>query len=431
MKIKLKIKDFNVFFGSFLFSLLIAEMVSGLLFNFYVIRFLQAFIIINFLCGGIKWLFRFWIFAIPAIILIAFGITYPDNNIIIGDIFNIIWWVIFILILNYSIDNEFSFQIFLKILFHSTFFIVSILAIFGLIKLYLSTLGIIFPQFMVLREDGIEYPLLGTSLNKDYNIFSFGIFCGVFAGLYCYSNTSKVHLKVFYSFMILMSLISAILSMSRRGFVLGIFLFVLVIIWSFKKYSNKYNKNGLSQNKTANKPWLFVVASTIIVLFAISLDWNSVLFDYTEINTWLSRIETITSIDSNDNDTRGIRWIFSMEYFSKLSFVEKICGNGFEYMSIFGVKFQETDFDHPHNVWISSLLYGGILGFLSTTGLTLIVLFQYFNRRDLFQSLFYWYLLFLFLNFTSANTIFSSRVFVVLLLIPFLSFTRKSHRLSI
>jgi O-antigen ligase len=103
----------------------------------------------------------------------------------------------------------------------------------------------------------------------------------------------------------------------------------------------------------------------------------------------------------------------------------QLFGDGFTYMEFIGSKFEETEIDHPHNVWISALLYGGVFGFVVTLWLTGYVFYLFFKRRASYSSMFYWYIMFLFLYFSSSNSIFSSRVFIVLVLFPFLNFNLR------
>lgn len=421
------VRGVNIVFCAFLLSLLITEMVSGALFPLYVIRYIQFLILFNGIILGFRPMSSMNYFIIPASIFILMGIPYFNEADILGDFFNIFWWTCFMFILNYSLKDFKDFYKFRGILIKATFFLISGFAMFSFFKLYLLVNGVVFENLTYLNPitDTIT-PILGTSLNKDYNIYSFGVLCGVFAGMYCYKNTIYVRDKILYSILMLFCLFSGILSMSRRGFVIGTVLLLFIVIWSFKS-SSWSPKENLIKTKQIRKPWFFIVFFLFLIFVMTRINFKDALDNSQEVLSLVNRIETINEINSEENNTRGNRWEYSFEYYKSLPVLNKIFGASFAYMEIFGAKFEEARIDHPHNVWISSLLYGGIFGFLTTCWLSGYVLYLYIKRRKYYGVLFWWYLLFLILIFTSSNTIFSSRPFVVLTLFPFLNFISKKN----
>jgi hypothetical protein len=419
----MKLKKFNVVYGALLVSLLVAEMCVNAIIDFYVIRILQLLIIINSIALGFKSFEKnIFIFLIPSIIFFFSAIFYSSIDFVFGEIFNLFWWVIFMLIMNYSINNIFEFDKFKKILFRSTFILTSIASILGLIKLN-------FPNASFFENINNSEIIIGTSLNSDYNVFSIGLYCGLFAGLYCYQNSIKLVTKILFSFFILVILLSSLISGSRRGFILGIIILFYIVYTSFKdkSYNIRLNvsKSKLNQIKI---PWIVIVFFIILILIMINLDLSSIIDSNTEIYSVKDRLLTINEITSKDNDTRSNRWEYALDLFSNESLISQFFGNGFEYLTKIGNNFRDAIYDYPHNVWISALLYGGFLGFFSTIFLTIYVLIFFYKNKHIFNEILVWYLLFLFLLFSSGNTIYSSRVFIVLMLFPFLSFYNTDNK---
>jgi hypothetical protein len=429
----MNIKKINIVYGGILFSMLIAELSLASVINFNVIRFLQFLIFLNLFFIGFKTMHNTLIFIVPALIYTFQAIFYFNETTVAGDFFNIIWWLIFMTIMNYSIKSYGDFNRFKTILFKGTFFFTTISALLGLLKLYFMSLGIILSYFEIVSPDGTSEISLGSSLNSDYNVYAIGLYCGLFAGLYFYKNAISLKLKIAYSCALLLIVTSAMLSGSRRGFVIGIFILLYMIFWSFRAES--YNKilHDFQKKKvnSLNKPWIAILFSLVFFVGLTKLDISSLIESSSEITSVFERLLTLEDISSQENDTRSNRWEYAFEYYSELPIHSKLFGAGFDYLKMFGYKFDVGASDYPHNVWISALLYGGLLGFVTTLGLTVYVLNYFYRRKSIFKEILVWYILFLLLNFTSSNSIYSSRVFVVLLLFPFLSFCNEKKLIDV
>jgi len=427
----MNLKKINIIYGGILVSMLIAEMSLVDVLNFNVIRFLQILIFLNLFSKGFKSFDKTIIFFfVPAIIYIIHSVFYSFSEIVVGDFFNLTWWFIFMLIMNNSLRDIHDFEKFKSILFNSTFFFTTIASFLGLLKLYYMSAGTVLSFFVINLKDGSKEVSFGSSLNIDYNIYAVSLYCGTFAGLYCYKKAITVKLKIAYSVALLVILTAGLLSGSRRGFVIGIFLLLYVIFWSFRTESaNKIEVQFRKKIKTNlyEKPWIAIVFLLVFFVALTKVDLTSVIESSSQITSVFDRLLTLEDISSQENGTRIDRWEYAFVLFSETPVFSKLFGDGFDYLKTFGYKFDVGDSDYPHNVWISSLLYGGVIGFLSTLFLTFYVFFFLYKRRYVFREFFVWYVLFILINFTSSNTIYSTRIFVVLLLLPFLSFchTRK------
>ncbi|OUD28284.1 O-antigen ligase family protein, partial [Flavobacterium sp. FPG59] len=402
----MNLRKINIVYGGILVSMLIGELCLSSVLNFNVIRFLQVLIFFNVILKGFKVLYNTLLFILPAFVYIFHAVFYLDEINVVGDFFNIIWWFIFMTIMNYSIKSYDDFNKFKSILFRSTFFLTTISSILGLLKLYFMSSGIILNYFEVVSADGTSEISFGSSLNADYNVYAIGLYCGLFAGLYCYKKTTNVKLKIVYTVALLLILAAGLMSGSRRGFVIGIFLIFYIIFWSFKVDSYSFKLNAFNKKKQAfiKKPWIAFVFLLVFFVSLTRLDIDSIIESSSEITSVLDRLLTLEDLSSQENDTRSNRWVYAFEFFSEMPALSKLFGDGFDYMRMFGYKFDVGYSDHPHNVWISSLLYGGIFGFISTIFLTVYVFFFFKKHKHIFKELFVWYILFLLLNFTSSNT---------------------------
>lgn len=431
----MNLKKINIIYGGILVSMLIGEMALMSVFNFYVIRFLQFLIFLNFFQLGFKALDKSVLFFfVPSVIFVLHAMFHFDEMTIVGDFFNLIWWFIFVLILNSAIRSQSDFEKFKSIVLKSTFIFTTAAAILGLLKIYCLSNGIMLSYFEIVSPDGSKEISFGSSLNIDYNVFTISLYCGLFAGLYCYKRTTNLKLKIVHAVGLLLILAAGLMSGSRRGFVIGIFLIFYIIFWSFKAESYSLKLNAFNKKKQAflKKPWIAFVFLLVFFISLTRLDIDSIIESSSEITSVLDRLLTLEDLSSQENDTRSNRWVYAFEFFSEMPSLSKLFGDGFDYMRMFGYKFEVGYSDHPHNVWISSLLYGGIFGFISTIFLTVYVFFFFKKQKHIFKELFVWYILFLLLNFTSSNTIYSTRIFVVIMLLPFLSFCRvKSNSLSV
>jgi hypothetical protein len=119
---------------------------------------------------------------------------------------------------------------------------------------------------------------------------------------------------------------------------------------------------------------------------------------------------------------RGERMRYSFYiFFDKYSLFQKIFGGGFNYMKDFGKKFGFVDFDYPHNPFISSFLYSGIVGGISYLYFIIMVVFYYIRYLKYHIYFFVCFIVVFFFSFVSANNHFSIPVFTFLSLIPFLT----------
>ena len=141
----------------------------------------------------------------------------------------------------------------------------------------------------------------------------------------------------------------------------------------------------------------------------------------------LTAVGPMDSIDLRDNKSnfyspRLNRWYYSWIVFQdSLSTSQKIFGGGFDYLESMGKTFGETKIDDPHNPFISSFLYSGIIGGFAYIWFMFLVFYYYIKYWKYHLYYFICFLVVFYFSFFSANTHFSVPVYAILCIFPFLT----------
>jgi hypothetical protein len=314
-----------------------------------------------------------------------------------SDMFNILWWSIFGFILIFQINNcVINLHFFWDYTYKLVFFGCVMSAIIGLIKYYNILNNNISLSYYFNKK-----LIIGSSLNSDYNIYSFGLMLGVLYSFelrkYYISNISKFVLY-FGNFLILFSIF---LSGSRRG----IILFFAIIFLGF--YYNKVKKLNFQFEliRFLKFPIIF------FIIFFIFYD-NIIYFiiDTGLIDKSINRIFTVLDQLSGENE-RTIRFKWALNDYNNFTLFEQLFGQGFNYLPKMGLKFRVSE-DYPHNFLLSTLLYGGLFGFLFS------ILNIFYSLQSIFKynKIIYFTILFLFFfGLTSSNSLFSFKIFPILI----------------
>jgi hypothetical protein len=421
------IKTINILACALVVSLLLGEFALSTFNPIRSVRLVQLIILYNLLVFGFRFISNISLYFITTLVFLVHSIFYFSYYYVSIDLINIAWWTIFCFILNFYLRSFSDFNLFYKTSIYLSFFWCATGAFIGLYKLKMIVGGTISPWMEY--EDPITgrlNVLAGTSLSGDYNVYSIGIYCGFFSGLYIYRQLKSSYMKVLIASILFLMILAGVLSTSRRALILAP---IMILVYLFSrsnmlKSSNSLIKFKFSSPKLSPKfwPWKILVLFGAIFLLSQSVDIKSLFNKSIHLRAYLGRMSTVENITSKKQDTRSIRWKYSWEYFKKLPLENKIFGDGFKYEKIIGSNFKESPIDHPHNVFLSALLYGGILGFFLTLCLTGYLFYLYFVRWSFMGVFSVWYLLVMFLNFTSSNSIYSSRLGVFLLLFPMLNF---------
>jgi hypothetical protein len=415
----MKFKEFNLNFSSFIISGCIFDLAVGRFLQFHLIYFFYSFIIINVL-GNIKpnltALYKNIPYTLSSILFILISIFYyyevDKLAIIKGEIFNIIWWSLFVVFMDSHISSINDFNFLLKRVFSLTFLFSLLASLFGAYK-FLSIIN--GNTLEVFYTDG-NILIPGTSLTDDYNIFAMSIVLGVLSGKYLFELNQNKLWKILILLSQFFMLGIVLLSNSRRGFI-----FILISIYVIIFYNEK--KTNLKNRIIKN---LSLIGLIVIFIFGLGLfdkyfdfliNNNSTLEIFDRLNT----LKTNTSV--NDRVERLEYAIYSLNNFS---FTELLIGKGFFYFEIFSAKFK-TQFgsDHPHNFLFSTMFYGGFLALVLISYLIFRVSFTYIKNMKCFKILPFWFFIILIVALSSTNSYFSIKLLIILSLIPFMSFNYK------
>ena len=120
-------------------------------------------------------------------------------------------------------------------------------------------------------------------------------------------------------------------------------------------------------------------------------------------------------------DNRSGRWKLAAQIFENYSFAEKFYGKGLTWLPVYGEVFSNNPryYDYPHNPFISTVLYSGIIGgllYLAYLFCSLVLYFRYRRQHTLFLVLFL--LTGIFIS-VSGNSHFSVPAFVFFAQLPF------------
>lgn len=123
---------------------------------------------------------------------------------------------------------------------------------------------------------------------------------------------------------------------------------------------------------------------------------------------------------------RTMRWKYALELFNNYPLINKIFGNGFDYLYLFAEKFPDPSnptkkTDYPHNPILSALLYSGIIGALYYIYFLILVFWYYWKYRKYHSLFFILYLVTFFFTFVSGNSHFSVPIFAMLSVVPFIT----------
>lgn len=433
---RLTIRKINILACALVVSLLVGEFALSDFIPLRSVRILQFIIVFNFLTLGFKFINKVWIYLPVSLIYVFQGTFYFDTFYVSSDLINIAWWTTFCFILNFYLRDLNDYELFKKTVIYLSFIWCAAASIIGLYKLKLIAGGDIRP-WMEFRNaiTGNLSVLPGSSLSGDYNIYSIGIYCGFFAGLYIYKRINSLYLKIPIALILFLMILAAVLSISRRALLLAP---LILIIFLFSKghvteWSAKIKHVSFKVPRISPKywPWKSLIIFFGILILVSNINIKSLYNKSLFLQGYFNRMASVENIRSKKEDNRTIRWEYSWEYFKSLPIENKILGDGFKYVELIGKKFKEAPVDHPHNVFLSSLLYGGGIGLLLTFIFICYLFFLYFKYWKHASVFSIWFLLLMFLNFTSSNSIFSSRLGVFLLIFPLLNFWNMKNKFPI
>jgi len=338
-----------------------------------------------------------------------------DYKVVEVDMNRIKWCLVFMAIV-YGGLHELNFQKFLHLSKKVVVFFMFILSVIGLYKFYLLLHGVHLPLFYF-RE---RYAY-GTVLSSDMNMFSLAMLIGLVMALSLFHRADKLKYRLMYLVPVLSLTATIFFSGSRRGFILTMLVFAIVM---FKLIRSHMHKIRLARWI----PFLYSILFIGTIAFAAAyISDNNVIsklmasMDQKQFSYTISRFTTISpdNIDSTFS-SRSDRWTYALQMLHQdTPLLKFLFGSGFDYVGIYRDVFTTTYIeDYPHNPILSALLYSGVAGGLM---LSLMLVYTFYNlfkyRKHTGLHFVLIYCIAFFYIMISGNSIFSYLIFVFLMIL--------------
>lgn len=329
------------------------------------------------------------------------GVLYSNN---ISDLTNI-FSLLLVWILLSDLDRSEIPTLINKAARFTTLFMIFV-SVASLLKFYRLLNGVKLDQYFV----GDYYPT-GTSLVRDYNMYSYAMAFSLIMTLFLLRNTNKMISILFYSACLILNFACIIFAGSRRGWIVA-GLILIILVYSFIKFLLRFSTKRLLKYSFSALLIIFLSMS-ISKIFEIDLNFS----DSYQMQKMIARYETLQLSNPNESlSERTLRWDYAGELYNDYNAAEFIFGSGFDYLPKYASNFNsDTIEDYPHNPFLSALLYSGLVGLiflLVTFFWGTVMLFKNFKVVGVYFSLIYFiswiYIL------VSSNSFFSVSLFLIL-----------------
>lgn len=319
------------------------------------------------------------------------------NSLIISSIASFVVLLITLLIFGNGTENTI---IQTKAIFFTSLTIITpFLGIFSIYKYILLLRG---NRIDFLIIEGRQYPW-GTSLMPDYNMFALGMLICLIAIVYSIRKSTSIIFSYYCALGLLLAFSSIILSGSRRGIILLVILLLYFLIYFLYIF---FKTNLIRKIITITSLLLFAIVGIQLIVKAEIQIVNPY-----EIEKIKYRYSTINQFESSFSQ-RTERWIYAEELLGSYSPLELLLGSGFDYHQDFGKKFNvETGLDYPHNLFISTFLYSGVVGVLVLIFIIFAPFIRGIKQGTIFkEELLVVYVLCLIFFFVSADSLFTINI---------------------
>jgi len=410
---------FKTLLPAFIFTLCILEMSFGVMVSFNVVWWSYLYFVLNAsvllktpssnlpykLDRGILSLY----FINVAFFLFHHFSSVELSKTTTAEAYNILWWTIFALILTRQIQlGSVNYSLFWKYLSTLVFAGAVLAALLGIVK-YRNILSgnVLFSNY---NDDVL---IIGSSLNSDYNIYSLGLIMAFLLSLNLRSSFKGLFKKSLYFLLNAMIVGSILLSGSRRAVLMVI---VVVLISLF------YNRL-----KKLKSQWALgkVLILPIVGLGFIAQYSEPIVTSLAEsqlIDKSIARVFTLKEQLTGENErTLRVDWVLAK--LQDASGQDLLLGQGFGYLSKMGTFFSVEEEDNPHNFVLATLMYAGLIGGIVVVLLIFRALSLAFKQNKTMYFVFLFIVLF---GLTSSNTLFSYRVFPIMLFLLALHPVRRS-----
>ncbi len=349
--------------------------------------------------------------------------------------------------------------------FKSSFIRINIWLVVGLcfaaiVKLYLTMKGV---EISFLKAG--EYYPIGSSIMKDYNSFSLGVFVGLICLIFIlYSREKKISLMDYGAILLMNTVL--IYSSSRRGFLLILMLNATLLLLLYLA-QNRPNISTVRVRQLASIS-VFSFVFNFLLLAGFPAMFKQTIWDWTGGHEKRSHFETslifyryfslvnkqhnfadqyeyfwFTGEEEEERDeffadaelesmrdreyknttysSRTARWAYGVELYTKeYTWVQRILGGGFDYLYKFQSRFEreKVGMDYPHNPGLSSLLYAGLPGIAAYLWYIILAIKGFYRKWEELAPFSLLFFFVLFFSQLSGNSFLSLPLFLFVTLIP-------------
>jgi len=368
----------------------------------------------------------FMLYIVEALYILAIVFSNKVYSNVSRDVKNIIGLNIFIILFFYFIRKIEDFKKFEKYVLWILFASSVCISLLALYKFFLLSSGIRI-GFFISRG---KYPW-GTSLILDYNSFAFANLAGLIAAVTLFDRMRSSYKRLCIFISSLLIGLNILLSGSRRGFVLLVIILLFYVIKIIVRMIKKLYSLSLEGEKI-QKSYSIRSISNVLLMCLLSLFSLIVLqyfisrvdfMSFTETLKIFNRLQRFLFAENTEYAffSRFSRFAYTLEFINNYKFGEILFGSGFDYLKSYAVKFHGIGEDYPHNIFISSFLYGGFIGLAVILVFFIQVIMKYLKKFSHLKVFFIWFLIYFFFSMTSANSVFSLKNLSLLLVVPFLS----------
>jgi len=393
----------------------------------------------------------------PVIVLIfielgaLFATVYPFKGLPLNFFKEITSTSIFLFLLAYNIRYKNDFMLLIEKIGKYFILFSIVISLLGLWKFFYSP-----PIISYKYIDEIRYFRWGTTLVSDYNFFSLFLLNGLAFGLHILLRSpEKIKYKTLFLVALQLFIFTGLLSGSRRFLfclsTLFIVCLLLLIPLLFKKiFVNKLSYKtlllflilsvfnfGIIYSFLSYFPLVSAKAEKIFFIDGRKTNVNIVLVSY-RVNSGASfplikvHLPTQQAGDFKNyiygkedkkeivpiTSSRQYLWVFGKKLFDEYAIIHKIFGDGFTFIKIF--QKETVQYSYPHHLFLSVLLFSGIIGLIVYIAVLLWSSIIYLFHLKELGVLFFLFIMNLTFGFFSFTDFLGASFYALLFIFPFL-----------
>lgn len=301
-------------------------------------------------------------------------------------------------------------------------------ALLCLYKFHLYLQGTRLPWLIEVGPDG-RYPV-GSALQTDYNMAALGLTVGAASGIWLITRVRSVWLHWLIIAAISATLLAALLTGSRRFFVVfGVAILVAAIysMWRFTRSGLRLIESWrVSRHAGAHALAIILIAGVGLYLLRPWLANNILVQPSGQFTRLETRLTTLFELLDTLQTSRGALLSQSIQLVDSFTFANFLFGHGFDYLESLSLDGEER---YPHNSLLAALLYGGLPNLLLVAYMLVRAGFIYLEKRRTEPLLAVVFFITFAFAFISGNTVFSNQFFLTLLTLAFvLRYTSSCQR---